>query len=300
MDKKILVIGSNGLLGTAFRNKIKPTKRFMGDKWIFGVHKEESKIEKDDVVFDILKPEEYCHILKDVDILINCVGYTNVDEAEDNEMNYMLNEYAVLALAERCKENNVYLIHFSTDYIYDGENNKGDFDDYTIYEPVNEYGKAKLNGEIAIKESGCDYLIMRISWLYAEYGKNFVNTIYELLKKNVPQIKVVSNIMSSLTNVYSVVDKIRYFVKSDSYLRNKCKTVQYHSNYVTTPYRLALRLKKSLTDCTTTIIPVLSEEYGFKAKRPKTTVMDLTSFHNNFYYETDTVNIESFLIRKQL
>jgi dTDP-4-dehydrorhamnose reductase len=112
--------------------------------------------------------------------VINCAAYTDVDGAEDDaDAATALNGTAVGYLADACAANDVLLVHYSTDYVFNGH-------DTTAYvvdaprEPINAYGASKAVGERLIEESGCEHLTVRTSWLYAAWGKNFVRTILRL------------------------------------------------------------------------------------------------------------------------
>lgn len=113
-------------------------------------------------------------------VIINATGYTNVDQAEaEHDLAAAVNHGAVANLANIARELDATLVHYSTDYVFDGEANLPYAVDATTA-PLNMYGRTKLNGERAIVKSGCEYLIIRTSWLYAPHGANFVNTILRL------------------------------------------------------------------------------------------------------------------------
>ncbi len=113
--------------------------------------------------------------------IVNCLAYTDVDGAENNSVEaFQINAQAVERLAERCAEHGGKLIHFSSDYVFDGSQKV--YAPAAFRAPINVYGSSKYAGEVAIQQSGCRHLIIRTSWLYAPWGKNFVNTIVELLK----------------------------------------------------------------------------------------------------------------------
>lgn len=114
---------------------------------------------------------------------INCAAYTNVDKAEnDEEKAFSVNAEGVMNIAKSCLKNGVTLIHISTDYVFDGEKNEP----YTIEDesnPINVYGKSKLKGERYVQEILNSYFIVRTSWLYSEFGKNFYKTILRKAKE---------------------------------------------------------------------------------------------------------------------
>ncbi|SEP82331.1 dTDP-4-dehydrorhamnose reductase [Hyunsoonleella jejuensis] len=168
MKKNVLVTGADGQLGQTIKELYAVNK--LGLDFVFVSKKELdiTNIKNIDNFFDKHK-FEYC---------INCAAYTNVEEAEKTpELAYNINAEGVKNLAYKCKETNTVLIHVSTDYVFDGEK-KGA---YTINDkpnPINEYGKSKLEGENYIHNILNKYFIIRTSWLYSrKYGNNFYKTI---------------------------------------------------------------------------------------------------------------------------
>ena len=133
-------------------------------------------------------------------IIINCSAYTNVEKAEIekkkcNQINYI----AVKKIAELCEIKKIFLIHFSTDYIFNSPKMLP-IKENTNPNPLNYYGKSKLKGEIAISQSKCNYLILRLSWTYSIYGKNFVKFIISKLNKGEP-VRIVNDQYGCPTNL---------------------------------------------------------------------------------------------------
>ena len=125
-------------------------------------------------------------------LIINCAAYTNVDEAEKQEaLAHEVNGAAVGNLARSCAEHGALLVHYSTDYVFDGRGERPYQVDDAIA-PINAYGRSKALGEKLIREAGCEHLIIRTSWLYAPWGKNFVRTIVGFCQKNQP-LRIVSD-----------------------------------------------------------------------------------------------------------
>jgi len=119
-------------------------------------------------------------------LVINCAAYTNVDGAEKEEaVANEVNGAAVGNLARACRQRGALLVHYSTDYVFNGRG-KRPYRPGDVIEPVNTYGRSKALGEKLIRESECEHLIIRTSWLYAPWGKNFVRTIVAFLQKNHP------------------------------------------------------------------------------------------------------------------
>jgi len=113
-------------------------------------------------------------------IVLNFTAYNFVDQAEENRDNELINSLAVKEIAEYCNAKNILLIHISTDYVFDGL--KGNYTETDSVNPINAYGQAKLNGENFIRDICKKYFILRTSWLYSLYGRNFLITMKKILK----------------------------------------------------------------------------------------------------------------------
>ena len=208
MTNNILIIGKNGQIANAL------IENFKLEKTGFNI------LVKDSSELDFSKPaslkENLKNISNSINLIINCAGYTNSDKAEDEkELCDNINHQAVKILADFCKEKNILLIHYSTDYVFDGSGDKPfDEDNQENLHPLNYYGKTKLWAEQALQNSGCDYLIFRISWIYdnRKESKNFVNTIKRLaLEKE--EINVVGDQIGSPTSAEFVASNTIRFIK---------------------------------------------------------------------------------------
>ncbi|KAA5827422.1 dTDP-4-dehydrorhamnose reductase [Algibacter amylolyticus] len=174
MLKKVLVTGANGQLGLTIKELYQDNN--INLEFIL-VSKEELDITNKEALSEFFNSNSF-------DYCINCAAYTNVEQAEKTpEQAYQVNSEAVKFLANVCRLNKVVLIHVSTDYVFDGEKQEP----YTVLDqtnPINEYGKSKLQGEKQIQANLDAYFIVRTSWLYSKkYGKNFYQTILKLAKK---------------------------------------------------------------------------------------------------------------------
>lgn len=141
---------------------------------------------------DLSRPETVDAALPtDLSFVINCAAYTNVDLAEQEEdLATRVNGTGVGALAEACRRRGALLVHYSTDYVFSGDGTRP----YRVDDPrapIGAYGRSKLVGERAIEASGCENLVIRTSWLYAPWGKNFVRTIVSFVRKKHPNLKIV-------------------------------------------------------------------------------------------------------------
>lgn len=168
---KILVTGSEGQLGKCIQKIAGSNPNFD-----FVFHNSKS--------LDITNPEKITEVFstEHFDYCINCAAYTNVEQSEKTpEQAFLVNAEAVRYLSLACSEYLVILIHISTDYVFDGEKETP----YTVLDktnPINEYGKSKLKGEKHIQRNLKEHIIIRTSWLYSKFGKNFYKTILEKAK----------------------------------------------------------------------------------------------------------------------
>ncbi|APQ17349.1 dTDP-4-dehydrorhamnose reductase [Maribacter hydrothermalis] len=168
---KILVTGASGQLGSCLQ-KIAPT--FKTCQFYFKNSGELDILNKK-LVNSLFEKDKF-------DYCINCAAYTNVELAEkEPEKAFKVNAEGARNIALACKKSQTGLVHLSTDYVFDGEK-QGPYTIHDIPNPVNEYGKSKLLGEQYIKEVFANFLIIRTSWLYSEFGKNFYKTIIEKSK----------------------------------------------------------------------------------------------------------------------
>lgn len=132
--------------------------------------------------FDITNSEQLQQVVKGTDSIVNCAAYTNVDGAESEpERAYEVNAAAVGRLGALVKRDNLWLLHISTDFVFDGKLNRP-YVETDLPNPINEYGKSKLAGEQLLVETGCQQCIMRIEWTYGRHGNNFVTKLIQRAK----------------------------------------------------------------------------------------------------------------------
>lgn len=172
------MLGKSGLLGSYFSSRYSPSR-------------EELDICNYEAV------EEYISKLKP-DFVINCTGYTAVDDAEiSGATAFKLNAEAVGKLASFCKKNGSVLIHFSTDYVFDGEDENGYTED-AVPSPINIYGKSKLDGEKLVEDNMDRYYIIRTSWMFGNPEKDFVGTVLKLAETR-DELNIVADQIGSPT-----------------------------------------------------------------------------------------------------
>jgi dTDP-4-dehydrorhamnose reductase len=202
-------------------------------------------------------------------VVINCAAYTNVDAAEDDEAEAMkLNAEAVGLLADRCAQTGAVLVHYSTDYVFNGRGTRPYRIDDPIH-PLGAYGRTKAAGEKRLAESGASWLLVRVSWLYAPWGRNFVKTMAQLTAEK-EQLRVVNDQRgrpSSAEQVAAVTQRL---------LAAGARGVRHVTDGgECTWYELTCeiaRLRKS--NCQ--IIPCTTAEFPRPAPRPAYSVLDIT------------------------
>ena len=200
----VLITGANGQLGNEMRIVSKGSK----DKYIFTDVSEEhpesvemlhklagEEVDTTTTKLDITNLDAIRAMVKenDVEVIVNCAAWTNVDGAEDSEkyeLVELLNAKAPENLSVAMKEVDGLLIHISTDYVFGGDPYNTPCKEDQKGTPTGVYGLTKLHGEQAIQKVGSDYVIIRTAWLYSEFGKNFVKTMLNLTVTK-PQLKVV-------------------------------------------------------------------------------------------------------------
>jgi len=197
--RKILLTGVNGQVGHALKTKL--------------LEHEVVPLSREQL--DLTKAHDIRRIVREIkpDLIINPAAYTAVDKAEsESELAYAINVTAAQILAEEAARLNASLIHFSTDYVYDGTKNSPYIETDEV-NPVSVYGKSKLAGEEAIRAVGLPHLILRTSWVYGSYGKNFLKTILRLgVERNA--LRVVADQFGAPTSAESISEGIVLLVKS--------------------------------------------------------------------------------------
>jgi dTDP-4-dehydrorhamnose reductase len=256
MASPILLLGSSGMLGRAFR------------ELFTGGHRHVETAGRD--VCDLGKPETIANLhVPKRGVVINCAAWTDVDGAEANEgAATTVNGVSVGALARACKAADALLVHFSTDYLFDGLRVFPYKVDQAMA-PLNAYGRSKAYGEIAIEWSGCRALIVRTSWLYAPWGKNFVRTIHKLLHER-PAIKVVNDQRGRPTSAEHLARTTMGLVIAAA---RACSTspMAASARGSTLPRRSA-----STAEQPPRVEPCTSAEFPRPATRPSYSVLDLT------------------------
>ncbi len=223
---------------------------------------------------DITRPDDIKRFLDSnpVRFLVNCAGYTAVDQAEDDEQRaHLINADATGALAEISAERGMQMIHISTDYVFDGKKNHPYLEDDPV-NPQTVYGRSKLLGELALKESGSG-IIIRASWLYSIFGNNFVKTILKLSSEK-DQLQVVFDQTGSPTYAQNLARAILEVILTENERSHSPRYDIYH--YANQGMCSWYEFAKSIVDLAgrdCKILPVESSAYETKARRPRYSVL---------------------------
>ena len=202
--KKVLITGAGGQLGQCFQ---KQAGKFPDLEFVFATSE----------MFDLtLTPVMDIYLRKhQFDYCINCAAYTNVEQAESNrEMAFHVNADSVKHLARACRDNDVTLIHFSTDYVFDGCK-KTLYSEEDETSPINIYGGSKLMGEESIQKEMEKYFIFRTSWLYSDIGHNFYNTIIKRAEAG-EELNITTEQTGTPTNAYDLAEFVLRIIDQDS------------------------------------------------------------------------------------
>ncbi|MCL6217385.1 dTDP-4-dehydrorhamnose reductase [Zunongwangia pacifica] len=228
---------------------------------------------------DITKFEELkeAFIGHNYDYCINCAAYTQVDKAESQkEAANLINHLAVENLAKLCEAYKVTLIHISTDFVFSGEHSLPYLEDDKT-NPLGVYGKTKLDGESRIQQNIKQFFIIRTSWLYSEFGNNFLKSMLNYGRKK-QQLSVVYDQVGTPTYAMDLADLILKIIHSGS----KNYGIYHFSNEgVASWYDFAFCIFK-LAGINCDLIPIRSSEYLTAAKRPSFSVLDKSKVKNTF------------------
>jgi dTDP-4-dehydrorhamnose reductase len=255
---KILVTGAKGMLGTDLVRILDEHNHK-----VFATDIEELDITQ----FDSLKK-----MASDIspDVIINCAAYTDVDKAEEEpDKAFLINGIGVRNLALVCKDLDIDLCHISTDYVFDGTK-KEPYTPLDSPNPINAYGYSKLAGEKYIQQICNKFTIIRTSWLYGKYGKNFVSTILNLAKKQ-KELRVVNDQIGSPTWTVTLSRVIAKIIRTKKYgiyhVTDKTK------NGITW-YEFAKEILK-ISGLKIDVLPAKTGEFPRPAKRPKNSLLDI-------------------------
>ncbi|MBS0299244.1 MAG: dTDP-4-dehydrorhamnose reductase [Proteobacteria bacterium] len=264
--KKILLFGKNGQVGWELQRSLAPLGELIA-----------LSSTSLDYCGDLTNSEGIRQTIRKVapDIIVNAAAYTAVDKAESEpESAHALNALAPGIIAQEAKQLNAWLVHYSTDYVFNGYGDQP-FLETDATEPLNVYGKTKLEGEKNIQTSGCLHLIFRTSWVYSAYGNNFIKTILRLAQQR-DKLTVVDDQIGSPTGAELIAD-ITAFALLEIIKHNPAVSGLYHltardstSWYGFAKFILenAERNNMPLKTKPATLHPITSNDFPLPAKRP--------------------------------
>ena len=279
-----MLLGKNGQVGWELQRALQPLgevialDRYINDQGDCG---DVSNFEQINQIIANIKPN----------IIINATAYTAVDKAESEQLqNDLINHLAVKNLAEQRKHINALLVHYTTDYVFDGTGDAPWQEDNSTA-PVNSYGQAKRDGEIAIEKTGVKFLNFRTSWVYASRGKNFIKTML-MLAKSKEQLTIINDQVGTPTSASLIADvtaqALRYYL-----LTNDAEKIQLLGHYHLVPtgdttwYEYAqfifdLAKKQGETLMIKEVLPTTTNNYPTPAKRPLNSRLNNQKIQTNF------------------
>ena len=278
MTPKILVTGCNGQVGF----ELKRSLSILGEV-----------VALDRANFDLSNPDSIRENIRKIQpsIILNPAAYTAVDKAESDEnMAQAVNSFAPGIIGEEAQKISALVIHYSTDYVFDGTKNEP----YNETDPVNPlgvYGRTKLEGERALAKSGANHVILRTSWVYGAHGKNFIKTILRLAAER-HELRIVADQLGAPTGAALLADASAHIVSR--YLRDGADNFPYGLYHLAaggettwcdlTQYVVekAIEANCKLQVAPDRIIPIKTQEYPTPAARPANSRLDTSKFRKTF------------------
>lgn len=271
--KKIVVTGGEGQVALAMKHHPKASA--------FNLHF------LNRAACDITDPQSISTVLDEIqpDLVINTAAYTAVDQAESEpEIAMRINADGAKHVAEACEKHRVRLIHLSTDYVFDGESTTPITEDHPTY-PINVYGESKCLGEIAIRDTLENHLILRVSGVFSEFKTNFLKTILRLARER-ETLSVVNDQFTCPTDAHSIADTLYTLALAEP----RCGTYHFASTPPVSWFQFAASViggtcEHNLPLKTHTMKKITSAEYPTAAKRPRYSVLNADRLRNDFGIE---------------
>lgn len=268
---KVIVTGKGGQLASEFE-QLKVTD----PNWTF-LSLEDLDITDKSAVQDFFADKNF-------DMIINCAAYTAVDKAEGEvELAYSVNEKGVGNLVDACLQCGSRLIHYSTDYVFNGESSIP-YSEYDYTEPRSVYGKSKLAGEELLnKNETVESITLRTSWVYSNFGQNFVKTMLRLGKEK-SELGIVSDQIGSPTFAYDLAKDTLKILEDSNYQWKNGDIFHYSNEGSCSWYDFAKQIF-DFADIEIKLIPLSTEEFPTRAVRPKFSLLDKLKFKKTFKAE---------------
>ena len=270
---KILLLGCEGQIGNCLSDKLLKTQNTV-------IYSSKSDLN----IADLKKTTEY---ILDVqpDVIINSVAYTAVDLAEKNKIDAnLINNIAVKNIAKACKQINCLLVHFSSDYIFDGLS-KSPYLESARTNPLSIYGKSKLDSEFSIKESSCRFLIIRTGWVYSEYGNNFLKSMLKLAQSN-KELSIVSDQFGCPTYAQDIAESTIIMISMAINNEELLGIYNYCGDTCYSWYDFSLSIFTHAKDfgleIPDIVNPISTEQFPSLASRPKYSVLNCQKASESF------------------
>lgn len=277
----ILVTGANGQLGREMRLTAKESSHH----YIFTDVASAEGLET--ILLDITDRNAVEQMVSEeqVGAIVNCAAWTDVDACETDSVMAAkaerINALAPAILAQAMRDVNGLLVHISTDYVFGLEPYNTPCNEEQKGTPTGVYGHSKLRGEMVIRNSGVQYLILRTSWLYSEYGRNFCRTMMKLTAEK-PQVNVVFDQTGTPTYALDLAQAITTILERESW-RGNTGIYNYSNEGVCSWYDFAMTIRKMAGHEACQINPCHSSEYPSPVKRPAYSVLDKSKFKQTFH-----------------
>ena len=277
---RILVLGKNGQLGRSIHKLVNTDTKIDNNQ------------HSNDFIFidreglDLSSESNIGHYFDSndkFDIIINCAAYTQVDKAEQEvELANQINHLAVKQLASIANKQQAKLIHISTDYVFDGESDKP-YTETDTPNPINVYGKTKLAGEKALQAvMPMNAIIIRTSWLYSEYGNNFVSTMLRLGEER-GEISVVNDQIGSPTYATDLAKIILHIIKTKEFKEmGQVAQIYHYSNKGKCSWHEFAKEIFKIVEVSCKVNPIATQQYPTPANRPMNTIMSTDKIIQKF------------------
>ena len=264
---RILLTGCSGQVGSALVPALAP----LGELQAF-----------DRQGLDLLDPQSIRNVTEKsgADVIVNAAAYTAVDRAErERDAAFEVNGRAVGILARQAKSMDALLVHFSTDYVFDGEKSSP-YVETDPTSPLNAYGQSKLEGEQAIASSGCRYFIFRTSWVYSPRGRNFVHAMLAAAKAK-PELRVVADQRGAPTSSDAIAGAVAHVLSQAGVPGIAGGLYHLSAGGATTWHGFASEILQA-SGLKTPVVAIRSDEFPVAARRPKNSLLDNSKLGADF------------------
>jgi dTDP-4-dehydrorhamnose reductase len=271
MTKRVLVTGKNGQLGQSLQ-------KIANDYSLYNF----TFAGREDLDLSQPKSIESYFEFRHFDVIINCAAYTSVDKAESEpELADQINHLLVKQLAQIAKTQDNMLIHISTDYVFNGLNHKP-YTEMDSTDPSSVYGQTKLKGELAIQKIDPKAIIIRTSWMYSEFGSNFVKTMLRLGKER-DSLNVIYDQVGTPTYASDLAKAILEIIKHQSFsIQGSRSSIYHYSNEGACSWYDFAKATFELSYAKCQVIPIETREYPTPAKRPYYSLMSKSKIKHDF------------------